>query len=60
MISTSLKKYNANFETYEIPPGIYEVSCNNNTLDNSVKANVCIAINTLKSRLKTNKKLRFA
>ena len=48
-----LQKYNSNFETHEISPGINDVSNINNTSDNLVKAIVSTDVIEMKSRLKT-------
>ena len=54
-----LSKCCSNFETYEIPPGVYEVFFIKSTLDYLGKANVFIDTTTLKSKAKTNNVLRF-
>ena len=49
----------SNFITFEIPPGIHEVTVINNILENSAKVNVSIDIITKSSGLKTNKVSRI-
>ena len=58
-INFVLKLYNSDFETYEIPPGLYEVSDINQTSDNLVKAIISKDINTKKSSFKTKKISKF-
>ena len=53
------KKHKSAFETYEIPPGIYKVSFTNKTQDILIKTIVSYDTITKKSRLKTDKNLRF-
>ena len=54
-----LRNLFSNFVTYVILTGIYEVIDSNNTLDNSIKANVSTDIITMKLGLETNTTLRF-
>ena len=53
------KNYNSNFETNELPRGIYEVHDMSNTLDNLTKANVSIDINYHNKNKIKDKHYRF-
>ena len=54
-----LQSYNSDFESYEMPPGKYEVSNNKNILDVLIKAKVSFDITPMKPKLKTNKVMEF-
>ena len=54
-----LQEYNCNYITCEIPPGIFEISDHNNTLDALVKATIFNDIITMKTQVKTKSVLRF-
>ena len=51
----NLKKFSSNFETYDMPPGIYEVSDIENTLIKLVEAEVSFDIGKIKKQFKPNK-----
>ena len=51
--------YFSNFITYELPPGLNEVSDNNIVLDNLVTGNVSIDIITRELQTKTSNVARF-
>ena len=58
MIHFFSQKFNSNFETYEMAPGIYEVSDIKNTSENLMKDDVSVNFITRKSQLKANNVLR--
>ena len=53
------KQGNSVFETYELSPGVFEVSDYNNTQDKLIEAFVFLEYITMKSKMKTNNKLKF-
>ena len=59
VINFFTQNYSSNFDNYEIPPDIYEVSASNITSINSVEANVSFDITTMKLQIKKNNVLRF-
>ena len=53
------ENHSSNLVTYEIPPGVYEVSDINNDENNFAKANLSFDIITIKLKLKTNHNLEL-
>ena len=58
-INFVLLNYKSNFESNEIPQGLFEVSAINNTSENLVKNSVYFDFITIKSRLKANNVSKF-